>query len=72
LLAAVTGFEAMKVPYEVARTREELARLLTGDDAREQRRAASDVYRRLGARTGLGVAGSRIPDHTGRPAGSLT
>jgi class 3 adenylate cyclase/tetratricopeptide (TPR) repeat protein len=47
---ALDRFEALPVPFEAARTKEELARLADPDEARRLLDAALEVYRSLGAR----------------------
>jgi class 3 adenylate cyclase/tetratricopeptide (TPR) repeat protein len=49
LRSALDGFEALRVPFEAARTREELARL-DGPEAARHLRSALDTYQRLEAR----------------------
>jgi hypothetical protein len=64
LLAAVGAFEAMKVPFEAARTHAVLAALVTRDAAREHREAARAIYRRLHAGPRLSVARGLSLDST--------
>jgi tetratricopeptide (TPR) repeat protein len=47
---ALKRFEALLVPFEAARTREELARLAGSDEAKPLLENAFETYRRLGAR----------------------
>ena len=50
LVRALEAFDRMKVPFEAARTREGLARMVGPDDGRRLRFEAIRAYERLGAR----------------------
>jgi hypothetical protein len=52
LRAAVDGFERLGVPFEAARTREQLAAVVPAAEARSLLEAAGSTYERLGAAPG--------------------
>jgi class 3 adenylate cyclase len=76
LRTAITGWRDVGAPYEIARARVVLSRTLragaSGEEADFELRAATDEFRRLGARIDLEAAERELRDVEDRRSGPLT